>query len=308
MDWLISWVTRWDAQFSIPLWLVDTLHLYHTQCHLYTRVVRREDSARTLTYLRDSPILVSLVTYIGTSQLRSFLEMQRTASSCHNLEGLSITLIPEAPAYAFSAPHLLVSRDRPLVLKALDIDGMQLDLSTDSYWATFVEWSGLRRLSVPDLSFLPNLASSLTGLRSLRIQLSSDIGLPMNIEAFHNFLYMCNKLKELDLTGFTEMFNATLFCHLGKTLESLRLHEYEKFEGVCKRSVLSRADLVTLGQSCPKLRKFALDLAYDSDWVNSVLEVLEIWVSLRTEQNLAYRDTLYNCRVLLVPRTLRAQP
>ncbi len=90
------------------------------------------------------------------------------------------------------------------------------------------------------------------------------------------FLYSCTSLEELDLTGFTACFGPPLLEHLGKTVKTLRLHEYECEAGLQRRSVLSPEVISVLGVKCPYLEILGLDIAYQGHWVNwQVIPVLE---------------------------------
>ena len=253
---------RWDAQYNIPKRIIKALHDHHSHCRLYTRIVHRDDATRTLSYLRNSPCLYSLIVNLGGHQLQAYTELQNVTSSCRNLKGLAIVSVtPNGDQFQYRG---LWSSG----LRALEFDEV---VGHDTEFTKYLDCSALERLSVNSLSFFlfHDAHVRLRGIRSLRVDRcwSYHWFLPN----FKKFLYTCSGLEELDLTGFTALFDAELFEHLGKTLKALKLHEHEDPSGVCRRRVLSDTEIQVLGRSCGRLCHLGLDVAYNGSWVSGLV-------------------------------------
>lgn len=215
---------------------------------------------RMLLKMRNSPCLSSLDVETTSVHGWDFTRLQGALFSCKNLQDLSLILengdeigsVPADPAIA-------------LRLRSFELAGNELGVD-QSFWSNFLEWSALERLSTTHLSFLPLVGPQLIGLRSLRVDMTYAFA---DRPILFSFLLSCQKLEELDLIGFMNYFSVQstdrLWSHLGKTLKSIRLHEYED-----PRSVLGHEEIGGIAEKCPKLCRFGLDLECSGTWVGKL--------------------------------------
>lgn len=130
------------------------------------------------------------------------------------------------------------------------------------------DMSRLKHLSILNVRPIPVL--SCEGLSSLHVALNDQrLDDRSDLDQLSGFLYQCNSIEELDLTGATVCMDAQLLEHLGKSLKVLRLHEYESKLGPQRRRILSEEQIEALAVQCPNLDILGLDIGYQGQWVCS---------------------------------------
>lgn len=193
----------------------------------------------------------------------AFSELQVAAQSCPNLQELSIKIESADDSHGPQWQDFLGNRLR---LSTLQLDGCCSAVKGVFNLATMTDMSTLKNLSILNVCSIPVL--SCDGLRSLQIAFNDQrLDDRSDLEQMTDFLYRCNSLEELDLTGATVCMDAQLLEHLGKSLKALRLHEYESKLGPQCRRILSEAQIEALGIQCPKLDILGLDIGYQGQWV-----------------------------------------
>lgn len=248
----------WDAQYPILEWLLHSLYANAPHCQLYTRVPARKDLVRTLSKLHDSPCLYSLDIALSPGDVNAFLRLREAIATSERLKDLAV--IWERGSHSLTWHRSLELLSTPLQLRSLELDGPMDFPGIEKPWQLSVAWPTLERFSCTNISFLPNLASQLTGLTSLRLRVGDD----EDRGALWTFLHeQCHQLSVLDLTGCTAAINrngAEIWKHLGKTLISLRIHEDEIPSAFRERPTLSPLQLGILATTCQRLRSLGLDL------------------------------------------------
>lgn len=248
----------WGAQYPILQWLLDALEIQAPHCKLYSRSPARKDPAWAPSKLCESPCLYSLDIAFSPRDLYAFSRLREVVSSSKQLKDLAVVWEEGTHAVTWAASLQLLSS--PLQLRSLELDGpMEMSLH-DTAWQWSVVWPMLERFSCTNISFLPNLASHLTGLKSLRLRVSRD----EDKDGLWTFLReQCHKLEVLDITGCTAQINrqgTAIWEHLGKTLISLRIHEDEMPGAFRERPILSRSQLEHLATTCHSIRSLGLDV------------------------------------------------
>ena len=160
-------------------------------------------------------------------------------------------------------------RDIPgkcLRLSTLQLEACRSGVTGVTNLAAMTDMSRLKNVSILNVSSIPAL--SCEGLRSLQIALNDQrLDDRSDLDQMSEFLYRCNSLEELDLTGATVCMDPQLLEHLGKSLKVLRLHEYESKVGPQRRRILSEEQIEALGVQCPNLDILGLDIGYQGQWV-----------------------------------------
>ena len=132
--------------------------------------------------------------------------------------------------------------------------------------ATIADPGTLRNLSISNVSEIPEL--SCEELRSLKIALNDQCPRDSRrIDRLSQLLFRSHYIEDLDLTGATVCMDAQLLDHLGKSLKSLRLHEFESELGPQRRPILSAEQVEALAIHCPNLEILGLDIGYNGQWV-----------------------------------------
>ena len=257
----------WDAQYAILPWLLDSLHKYHPQCKLYARFPGRQDTALTLTRLRNSCSLFSLDVTFLPGQFQAFAELQKVASACPNLKDLSIMLTSSNTSTNPTSLPSFRTLDTPFTLRSLELNGNETyGFEAEEFWPKFIEWRRLERLSINDFKMLGPVITELSHLRSLQLNVEqSSIEMPF----VFGFLLGCQRLENLDITGALADMKGEVLSHLGKTLTSLRLHAREESRWAPSIYTPDRPHIREIGASCKKLRSFGLDLYCMEGWVSS---------------------------------------
>ncbi len=240
----------WDAQYSIIPYLLDILRLHLPQCKLYAFHPPSQDSARTLPRLRGFPGLFSLDVALVAGQY----------AACHEI-GELLNSTPLTDLAIDTSDHFFNRTEpmlAPLRLRSLEMYSLQHS------WCPNISWSMLERLSMDNIFWLPRIASQLTNLKSLHL----DIGKHYEYDFLISFLRTCGRLEVLDLTGYTQHveIEESLWRHLGKTLVKLRFREKRIF--VDRRQTPNDAmkGLLTIARECPKLRSLGLEIEDNRAW------------------------------------------
>lgn len=215
--------SRWGFGRSIPKPILNNLVSFSPQIHLHYEILSVVDTFVALSYLRSNPTLASLAVILSNVNFESFSELQVVAHSCSNLERLSITIetYDNEPG-----PQWQDVPGKCLSLSTLQLDGCCSGVTGVTDLAAMTDMSRLRNVSILNISSIPVL--SCEGLRSLQIAFNEQrLDDRSDLDEMSDFLYRCNSIEELDLTGATDSMDAQLLKHLGKSLKVLRLHEYE---------------------------------------------------------------------------------
>ena len=221
------------------------------------------DTSIALSNLRSNPTLVSLAVILSNGHFEAFSALQVVAHSCLNLERLSITIKSHDNE---PGPQWQDIPGQCLRLSTLQLDGCCSGVTGVSDLAAMTDMSRLENVSILNVSSIPAL--SCESLRSLRIALNDQrLDDRSDLDQLSDFLYRCNFMEELDLTGATVCMDAQLLEHLGKSLKVLRLHEYESKWGPQHRRVLTEEQIEALGIQCPNLDILGLDIGYQGQWV-----------------------------------------
>ena len=257
--------SRWGSGHSIPNPILENLVNFSPQTHLHYEILGVFDTSVALSVLRSNPTLVSLAVILSNGHFKAFSELQVAAHSCPNLERLSLTIMPHnnepGPEWQDVPGKCLCLR-----LSTLQLDGCCSGATGVTNLAALTDMSRLKHLLILNVSSIPVL--SCEGLRSLQIALNDQrLDDRSDLDRFSEFLYRCNSIEELDLTGATVCMNAQLLEHLGKSLKVLRLHEHESKLGPQRRRILSEEQIEALGVQCLKLDILGLDIGYQGQWV-----------------------------------------
>lgn len=254
--------SRWGIGYSIPKLILENLVNFSPRTHLHYEILAVADTPVALSDLRSNPTLVSLAVTLSGMSFEAFSKLQ-AAHSCPNLERSSITISSHDDK---PGPQWQDVPGQCLRLSTLQLDGYCSKVPGVTDLAAMTDMSRLRNLSILDVSSLPVL--SCEGLRSLRIALNYQrLDDRSDLDQISEFLYRCNSIEELNLTGATECMDAQLLEHLGKSLKALRLHEYESKLGPERRRILSEKQIKALGVQCPNLDVLGLDIGYQGQWV-----------------------------------------
>lgn len=162
----------WDAQYPILQWLLDALYTHAPHCKLYTRAPARKDPVRSLSKLCDSPCLYSLDVAFSPGDVYAFTRLREVVASSKRLKDLAV--VWEEGNHALTWSRSLQLLLTPLQLRSLELDGPMKGTTKEDSWQWSVDWPTLERLSCTNISFLPILASQLTGLKSLRLRVKPN--------------------------------------------------------------------------------------------------------------------------------------
>ena len=244
----------WDAQYSIQRWLLDVLCLYSPNCQLYIQAPIGNSVKRNIRPLHGVPILYSLHVYPAVFiPPESYIGLRDLITQCNHEYKLKDLAIDQEiyPAGIW----LLENLSPQLQLRSLEVDGPTY--MGDSVWQWSVEWSMLERLSISYIHFPSDLAPQMNALKILRLRFNGQD----NKQALLGILRdKCPNLTSLDLTACTTVINelrGKLWDNFGHNLESLRIHEDERFD---ERPILSPLNLESIARNCCRLRSLGLDL------------------------------------------------
>jgi hypothetical protein len=221
------------------------------------------DTYVALSDLRFNPTLVSLAVRLSTQHFQAYSELQVAAHSCPNLEKLSITIqeFENEPG-----PQWQDVPGKCLRLRTLQLKGYSSGIAGVTDLAAMTDMSRLKNVSILNVCSIPVL--SCENIRSLQIAFNDQrLDDHSDLDRLSGFLYRCNYVEELDLTGATACMDAQLLEHLGKSLKVLRLHEHESLLGPQRRRILSEEQIEALGVQCPNLDILGLDIGYQAQWV-----------------------------------------
>lgn len=238
----------WDAQYPILSCLLDPLQSHHPECRLYTRHPAHQHAAKTLSrlQLRGSPCLYSLDVKIVAEQYQACRELANV------LRSSSITDLAMDNPFGCPSESEKQPIPSPLQLRSLELYGC-----IDNTWRPATPWSMLERLAMDSISWLPEVASQLTNLKSLHLNIDSHA----TKHFLTSFLHSCQRLEVLDLTGFTRSLwtgGKSLWRHLGRTLVKLRLCEGRIFTPC--GPIFELGELEMIASECPKLRSLGLNI------------------------------------------------
>ncbi|KAL8935624.1 MAG: hypothetical protein Q9216_005335 [Gyalolechia sp. 2 TL-2023] len=265
----------WDAQCGIPPALYDKLARYSPFCELYTRCPLRNDTARSLQLLQDCTQLVALEVILDPTQYHALLELRKVLTACQNLETLQVSCpsFPTAPSAGFGSTFSLSDSNEQLPpLKILKLQEMTLaDYSKDG-WERCIRWEALERLHCTEIGFFAKMPACLRQLRSLEIHLSNEnYWTNEQGDAVLEVASTSSNLEELCMTGMTDFLRTRNFLSRSKvSLKHLKIHENQVYgEGAVEvRSTLCAEEIVSLGNSFPRLERCSIDLQVGSDWVS----------------------------------------
>lgn len=247
----------------MPKHIIEKIGKKIPKLQLHYEILGTWDTSVALADLRSDTSLVSLVVTLSNGHFEAFAELQSTAHSCPNLKELSIAIKSHDGE---PGPQWQSVPGKCLHLSTLLLDGCCSRDTGVTNLAAMTDMSKLKSLSILNVSILPVL--SCEGLRSLKIAYSDSwIDDVSDLVELINFLYRCNSVEELDLSGATACMDAQILQHLGKSLKVLRLHEYESAFGPQIRRILSDTQIEALGVQCPNLDTLGLDIGYDGQWV-----------------------------------------
>ena len=267
-------LNRWGSGVVITKTMLDNIATFCPQCELHTQIRGTLNTSVMLNQMRHNPCLTSLAVTLSDLHFRAFAELQVMASSCPNLKKLSIIIMRYTYESEAGPLQWQDHAEKSLALHTLELDGFCPNIAGGSPLALMTDVSTLRYLSIVNVSSVPDLDCD--NLTSLRIALNgnrNDASAEFQVARMTNFLYRCEYLEELDLTGFTTSISPPLLGHLGKSLKVLRLHEYECETGLQRRSVLSPEMISTIGARCVNLDTLGIDIAYKDQWVSPTGQV-----------------------------------
>lgn len=255
--------SRWGTGHSIPKPILERLVNFSPQTHLHYEILGVYDTYVALSDLRFNPTLVSLVVTLSTGHLRAFSELQVAVHSCPNLERLSITIEGHENK---PGPQWQDVPGKCLRLRTLQLEGCSSGIAGVTNLAAMTDMSRLENVSISNICSIPVL--SCENIRSIKIAFNDQrLYDRSDLDQMSEFLYRCNSIEELDLTGATACMGARLLKHLGRSLKVLRLHEHESLLGPQRRRVFSEEQIEALGVQCPNLDILGLDIGYQGQWV-----------------------------------------
>lgn len=245
----------WDAQYPIIPWFLEILKRHCSNLRLYIRHPYSETSAQALQRLHGLPCLFSLDVILASGQYLACKELDRLLDSCR-LKDLCM-----------DTSFYCASEVRP-VLEPLQLRSLEVHSCLNNTWRPAVEWPKLQRLSTDSISWIPEVASQLTNLSILQLQVEDK----ENGMFLPSFLRSCKGLKELDVSGFTSPVKdggKSLWRHLGKTLLKLRFNETRADNRRDVRPSLVGGEIEMIASECPKLRSLGLEIRSSEKGVSS---------------------------------------
>lgn len=247
----------------MPKPVLEKLVKFRPQIRLHYEILGTWDTSIALVDLRNNPSLVSLAVTLSNGHFEAFAELQSTAHSCPNLKELSIAIKSHDDE---PGPQWQSIPGKCLHLSTLLLDGCCSRDTGVTNLAAMTDMSKLRSLSILNVSVLPAL--SCEELRSLQIAYS-DLWIDddSDLDEVIKFLYRCNSIEELDISGSMACMGAEILQHLGKSLKVLRFHEYESTSGPHIRRIPSDTRIEALGVQCSNLDTLGIDIDYDGQWV-----------------------------------------
>jgi len=261
----------WDAQYAILSWLLDILRSHLPKCKLYTFHPPSQDAALTLPRLRGFPCLFSLDVTLRDGQFAACREVEKLLDSSQ-LRDLTMDT-----SSLFHFPIGTQPMVAPLQLRSLELYSCLYHP-----WRPEISWSMLERLSMDSISWLPEVASQLTNLKSLHL----NVEINDDRHFLTSFLRSCKRLEVLDLTGYAkhvQIGEESLWRHLGKTLVKLRFHENQRFMADHQWPNTTNEEIVMIASACPNLRSLGLNIEG-----NGVPARFSVYPVLGYEANIPY--------------------